>query len=160
MTCVCQLSTADHVVIWSARTWSWDRSGWHRVEDEFEGPLGPEAGQSLCRNLDAFYTMVNGAATRQVRLSPLNCSGVSDDELLLIGMLAAAQQNDWPVAVACLEEFLPQTCIRYAFEPIAAATAILGRAGHLFTPQPQLAFHAAMTAYSAGAPGPVTLASH
>jgi len=109
MTCVCQLSTADHVVIWSARTWSWDRSGWHRVESEFDGPLGPEAGQSLCRNLFRLYSLVNGGATRQVRLSPLNCTGVSDDEQLLIGTLAAAQQNEWPFAVACLEDFLPKT---------------------------------------------------
>ena len=77
--------------------------------------------------------------------------------VFIILPLAAARQNNWPLAVACLEDFLPQTCIRHAFEPMAVATAILGRAGHLFTPQPHLATHTAVQAYRSGSPGPLTV---
>ena len=53
--CLCRFSTADHIVIWSARTWSTGRSNWHRVEKELSGPFGVETGQSLSRNLHTLF---------------------------------------------------------------------------------------------------------
>ena len=69
------------------------------------------------------------------------------DERLLIGALAAAQGDDWPLAVAFLGDFLAQDCIRYAFQPISTSTATLERAGYEFTPQPGRLLHEAVTAH-------------
>ena len=160
MGCLCRFSTADHIVIWSARTWSRGRSEWHRVEKEFSGPFGVEAGRSLSRNLHTLFYLIGGAATRRFLLAPMKCAKISEDEQLLVGAFAEAQRDNWPLAVAYLENFLPQTCIRHTFEPIAAVATILGRAGYRFTPQPQLLSHEALKAYRHG-PGRVqTIASH
>ena len=160
MTCLCRLSTADHIVIWSARAWFRDRSAWDRIENELGGGLGAEAGPPLCRNLLKLYGLIDGATTRPVRLSPPKCPRVSEDEQFLIGALAGAQRNNWPLAVACLEDFLPHTHIRRAFEPVAAITTILRWAGYAFTPQPQLMSHAAIEAYRPGSARQGPIASH
>ena len=135
MTCVCQLSTADHVLIWSARTWSANRRDWPRVEQEFRGPLGIEAADDLCQGLIVFFSLINSSACRKVSLSPLTCPGVSDDEELLVGLLAEAQRNNWPAAVAMLEQILPPAAIRQALDPVAAIGRILAEAGYPFTRQ-------------------------
>jgi len=160
MGCLCRFSTADHIVIWSARTWSSGRSEWHRVEKELSRPFGIEAGQSLCRNLHTLFYLIGGAATRQFLLAPLKCAKISEDEKLLVGALAEAQRGNWPLAVAYLEDFLPQTCIRHMFEPIAAVATILDRAGYRFTQQPQLLSHGALEAYRHGPGQTQSIASH
>ena len=160
MSCLCRFSTADHIVIWSVRTWSRGRSEWHRVENELSGPFGVEAGQSLSRNLYTLYYLIGGAATREFLLAPLKCARISEDEQLLVGALAEAQRDNWPFAVACLENFLPQTCIRHAFEPIAAIATILDRAGYRFTRQPELLSHEALKAYRHGPDRAPSIASH
>ncbi len=160
MRCLCRFSTADHIVIWSARTWSSGRSEWHRVEKELRGPFGVETGQSLSRNLHTIFYLIGSAATRQILLAPMKCAKISDDEQLLIGALAEAQRNNWPLAVAYLEDFLPQTCIRHLFEPVAAVTRILDRAGYRFTRQPHLQAHGALDAYRRGRERSQPIASH
>lgn len=160
MGCLCRFSTADHIVIWSARTWSRGRSEWHRVENELSGPFGVEAGRSLSRNLHTLFYLIGGAATRQFLLAPLKCAKISADEQLLVGALAEAQRDNWPLAVAYLEDFLPQTCIRHMFEPIAAVATILDRAGYRFTRQPQLLSHGALKAYRHGPGQTQSIASH
>ena len=160
MRCLCQFSTADHLVIWSARTWSRGRSEWHRVEKELVGPFGVETGQSLSRNFYTLFYLIGGAATRQFLLAPLKCAKISEDEQLLVGALAEAQRKNWPLAVAYLEDFLPQTCIRHTFEPIAAVATILDRAGYRFTRQPRLLSHGALNAYRHGPERSRSLASH
>lgn len=160
MGCLCRFSTADHIVIWSARTWSTGRSEWHRVEKELSGPFGVETGQSLSRNLYTIFYLIGGAATRQFLVAPMKSARISEDEQLLVGALAEAQRKNWPLAVAYLEDFLPQTCIRHTFEPVAAVATILDRAGYRFTPQPQLMAHGALDAYRRGSARPQPIASH
>ena len=160
MRCLCQYSTADHLVIWSARTWSSGRSEWHRVEKELSSPFGIEAGQSLSRNLHTLFYLISEAATRQIHVAPLKCAKISEDEQLLIGALAEAQRNNWPLAVAYLEDFLPQTCIRHTFEPVAAVAKILDRAGYRFTRQPHLLSHGALNAYRHDPERAQSVASH
>lgn len=160
MPCLCRFSTADHIVIWSARIWSCGRPEWPRVERELNGPFGIETGQSLCRNLHSLLYLIGGVATRQFLVAPLKSPEVSEDEQLLIGALAEAQRNNWPLAVALLEDFLPQTCIRHAFGPVAAITAILDRANYRFSRQPQLLSHRALAAYRNGPERAQSIASH
>ena len=160
MGCLCQFSTADHIVVWSARTWSTGRSDWHRVEKELGGPFGAETGQSLSRNLHTLFYLIGGAATRQFLVAPMKCAKISEDEQLLVGALAEAQRKNWPLAVACLEDFLPQTCIRHLFEPIAAITTILDRAGYRFTRQPKLLSRDSVKAYRHGPGRTLSIASH
>ena len=141
MTCACQLSTADRIVVWSARIWHQDPSEWDTLVERVSVAVGEEAGRSLCRNLSALFLLINGAATRPFVLAPMETSRVSQDELLLIGVLAEAQRNDWPRAVACLDDFLSQDCTRGAFDPVSRIAAILGRAGYEFTRQPNARPH-------------------
>ena len=160
MTCMCQFSTADRIVVWSVRTWGWDRAGWRDVERGLGEWLGAADGQSLTRNLYGLYCLIGRSATREFLLRPIGCRGVSQDERMLIGALAEAQQDNWPLAVAFLEDFLPRDCVRYAFHPIATAADTLGRAGHEFTPQTGLLGHAALDPYRHGAAAPQPIASH
>ncbi len=160
MECLCRFSTADHIVVWSARTWSTGRSEWYRVEKELSGPFGAETGQSLSRNLHTLFYLIGGAATRQFLVAPMKCAKISEDEQLLVGALAEAQRKNWPLAVACFEDFLPQTCIRHIFEPAASIAAILDRAGYKFTQQPQLLAHGALDAYRRGSGRAQPIASH
>ena len=138
MTCARQLSTADRIVVWSARVWHQDPSEWEAFEQRVSAGVGPEAGRSLCRNLSMLHLLVNAAATRPFLLAPMETTRLSDDELLLIGVLGAAQRNNWPLAVTYLEDFLRQDCIPRAFDPVSAIVALLGRAGHELTRQPEI----------------------
>lgn len=160
MTCMCGFSTADRIVVWSVRTWGWDRSSWRCVERHLGESLGAADGQSLSRSLYGLCCLIGRSATREFMLPPLECRRVSDDERVLVGALAEAQRDNWPLAVAFLEDFLPPDCLRYAFHPIATAAETFRRAGHEFTPQPELLLHRAVDAYRHGSDAPRSIASH
>ena len=155
MTCMCQFSTADRIVVWSVRTWGWDRAGWRDVERGLGVSLGAADGLSLTRNLYGLYCLIGRSATREFLLRPIGCRCASEDERMLIGALAEAQQDNWPLAVAFLEDFLPRDCVRYAFHPIATAAARWAA-----PPQPGLLGHAALDPYRHGAAAPRPIASH
>ena len=146
MNCMCRFSTADRIVVWSVRTWGWDRSSWRCVERHLGESLGAADGQSLSRSLYGLCCLIGRSATRAFVLPPLECRRVSEDERMLVGALAEAQRDNWPLATAFLEDFLPPDCLRYAFHPIASAAEIFGRAGHEFTPQSGLPMHGAADA--------------
>ena len=160
MSCMCRFSTADRIVVWSVRTWGWDRVGWRDVERGLGESLGAEDGRSLTRNLYGLYCLIGRSATREFLLRPIGCRQVSEDERMLVGALAGAQQDDWPLAVAFLEDFLPQDCVRYAFHPIATAAETLRSNGHEFTPQPGLLAHRALDPYRRDPAAPEPIASH
>ena len=160
MNCMCRFSTADRIVVWSVRTWGWDRSSWRCVERHLDESLGAADGRSLSRSLYGLFCLIGRSATREFMLPPLECRRVSEDERMLVGALAEAQRNNWPLAVAFLEDFLPSDCLRYAFHPIASAAETFGRAGHEFTPQPELLMHEAVDAYRHASDAPRQIASH
>ena len=160
MTCMCRFSTADRIVVRSVRTWGWDRAGWRGVERRLADSFGAGDGQSLSRNLFGLYCLIGRSATREFLLPRLECRRVSEDEQMLIGALAEAQRDNWPHAVAFLEDFLPSDCVRYAFHPIGTVAITLGRAGYAFTPQPELLMHEALTPYRRGSAAPEPIASH
>ena len=160
MTCICRFSNADRIVVWSVRTWGWEPTGWRDVERGLGESLGAGDGRSLTRNLYGLYCLIGRSATREFLLRPIGCRHASQDEQILVGAFAEAQQDNWPLAVAFLEDFLPPDCVRYAFHPIAAAADVLGRAGHAFTPQPGLLAHRALDPYRHNSAAPEPIASH
>ena len=160
MICACQLSTADRIVVWSARVWHQDPSEWESFAERVDAGIGIEAGRSLCRNLSTLHLLINGAATRPFLLAPMATIRVSDDEQLLVGALAEAQRDDWPLAVTYLEDFLHQDCIGQALDPVSAIVAILGRAGHELTRQPELRLQGGGASHRPGGAAPGSTTAH
>ena len=158
--CACQLSTADRIVVWSARVWHQDPSGWEALVERVSAGVGPEPGRSLGRNLSMLHLLIDRTADRRFMLAPMQTTRVSDDERLLIGVFAEAQRNDWPLAVTYLEDFLPQDFTARAFGPVSAVVAILRRAGHEFTRQPELVLRGGGLSHRPGCTAPDSTTTH
>ena len=141
-----RLTFPEQLVLWSARRLSAAGQGAAATESEARacreaacdrvgaelgvalraagGPTaGREAAESLVRTLDVFGC----AGVRSLRLNPMCCRFVSNDERLFMSFLAACQEGDYRHTGALLSWFLPPAGARIAATDGAAfAVALLG----------------------------------
>ena len=164
-----RLTFAEQLVLWSARRLATADLGAAGTENEAAasrkdvlarvagelavalcpagGPTaGLEAAEALERTLDVFAS----AGARSLRLSPLCCRFVSNDERLLLSFLAGCQAGDCRHTAALLSWFLPPAAMRAAATDGAAFAAALQGAGYCL---PQR-LHLAASAHVAGAVPP------
>ena len=88
---------------------------------------GPAAGRNAAEALKRTLAIFGSAGVRSLRLNPLCCRFVSNDERLLMSFLAACQEGDYRHAGALLSWFLPPAAVRVAATDGAAfAAALLG----------------------------------
>ena len=104
-----------------------------------------EAAQALERTLDIF----GSAGVRGLRLNPMCCRFVSNDERLFVSFLAACQEGDYRHTAALLSWFLPPAAMRTAAADGAAFAAALLGAGFCL---PQRLHIAASAGLSQAAP--------
>ena len=141
-----RLTFAEQLVLWSARRLAAAGYGAAASETEAEarredvlvrvggelgvalcptgGPsAGLEAAEALVRTLDIF----DCAGVRCLRLNPMCCRFVSNDERLFLSFLASCQEGDYRHTAALLSWFLPPAGMRTAATNGAAfARALLG----------------------------------
>ncbi|MDD9994104.1 MAG: hypothetical protein OXP75_20080 [Rhodospirillales bacterium] len=143
-----RLTFAEQLVLWSARRLATANHGAAVTEAETEacrqdvrarvsgelsvalcptgGPAaGTEAAQALERALDIFGC----AGVRSLRLNPMCCRFVSNDERLFLSFLASCQEGDYRHAAALLSWFLPPASVRTAAADGAAFARALFDAG-------------------------------
>ena len=88
---------------------------------------GPSAGREAADALDRLLDIFSSAGTRGLRLNPLCCRFVSNDERLFLSFLAGCQAADCGHTGALLSWFLPPAAMRIAAtEGAALAAALLG----------------------------------
>ena len=143
-----RLTFAEQLVLWSARRLAAAGHGTAATETEASacrqdvptrvsgelgvalcptgGPAaGTEAAEALERTLDIF----GRAGGRGLRLNPLCCRFVSNDERLFLSFLASCQEGDHRHAAALLSWFLPPAGVRIAAADGAAFARALLEAG-------------------------------
>ena len=107
------------------------------------GPTaGLEAAQALEHTLDTFES----AGVRSLRLNPMCCRFVSNDERLLLSFLAGCQLGDCRHTATLLSWFLPPAAMRTAAADGAAFAKALQDAGYCLPQRLHLAVNV-------GAPG-------
>ena len=99
---------------------------------------GTEAAEALERTLDIF----GRAGARSLRLNPMCCRFVSNDERLFLSFLASCQEGDHRHAAALLSWFLPTAGVRIAAAEGAAFARALLEAGFQLPQRLMLAEHA------------------
>ncbi len=144
-----RLSFAEQLVLWSARRMATANHGAAATESEASacrkdvrarvagelgvalcptgGPTaGLEAAEALERTLDVFAS----AGARSLRLNPMCCRFVSNDERLFLSFLAGCQEGDCRHTAALLSWFMPPAAMRAAATDGAALAAALLAAGY------------------------------
>ena len=164
-----RLTFAEQLVLWSARRLATADHGAAGTESEAAacrrdvlarvagelsvalcpsgGPTaGLEAAEALERTLDVFAS----AGAHSLRLNPMCCRFVSNDERLFLSFLAACQAGDCRHTAALLSWFMPPAAMRIAAADGAAFAAALQAAGYCL---PQR-LHFVASAHVAGAAPP------
>ena len=141
-----RLTFAEQLVLWSARRLAAAENGLVATEtdasacrrtllDRVSAELGvalratggPTAGREAAERLDRALETFASAGTRGLRMNPLCCRFVSNDERLFLSFLAGCQAGDCRHTGALLSWFLPPAAMRIAAtEGSAFATALLG----------------------------------
>ncbi len=144
-----RLTFAEQLVLWSARRLATADHGAAATESEAAacrrdvlarvagelsvalcpsgGPTaGLEAAEALERTLDVFAS----ACARSLRLNPMCCRFVSNDERLFLSFLAGCQEGDCRHTAALLSWFMPPAAMRIAAADGAAFAAALQAAGY------------------------------
>lgn len=104
------------------------------------GPTGaPAAGREAAETLERMLDIFGCAGERGLRLNPLCCRVVGNDERLFLSFLAACQEGDYRHTCALLSWFLPPAAIRAAATDGAAFAAALRAAGYLLPQRFRLA---------------------
>ena len=163
-----RLTFAEQLVLWSARRLSAAGLGGAATETEasacrkdvlarVEGELGvalcptggPTAGSEAAEALERTLDIFGCAGVRSLRLNPMCCRFVSNDERLFMSFLAGCQEGDCQHTAALLSWFLPPAAVRTAATDGASfAAALLGAGFRL----PQRLHLAASAGYPQAAP--------
>ena len=141
-----RLTFAEQLVLWSARRLATADHGTAATEteasacrqdvrDRVAGELsvalcptgGPGAGLDAAKALERTLDIFGYAGVRSLRLNPMCCRFVSNDERLFMSFLASCQEADYRHTAALLSWFLPPAAMRTAAADGAAfAAALLG----------------------------------
>ena len=128
-----RLTFAEQLVLWSARRLATAGHGAaatetdasacrHDVRARVGGELsvalyptgGPAAGVEAAEALERALDIFGCAGVRSLRLNPMCCRFVSNDERLFLSFLASCQEGDHRHAAALLSWFLPPAGVRSA----------------------------------------------
>ena len=170
-----RLTSAEQLVLWSARrlatadhdvaaTESEARACRQAIRARVEAELGvalrlaggPDAGHAAAEALERTLDIFGCAGVRGLRLNPLCCRFVSNDERLFLSFLAGCQAGDYRHTGALLSWFLPPTAVRSAATDGAAFAAALMDAGFRL---PQRLKPTACDGFPRGAPAPAHAAA-
>jgi len=143
-----RLTFAEQLVLWSARRLAAAGRGAaatetdasacrHDVRARVGGELGvalgptggPAAGAEAAEALERALDIFGCAGVRSLRLNPMCCRFVSNDERLFLSFLASCQDGDHRHAAALLSWFLPPAGVRSAAADGAAFARALLEAG-------------------------------
>ncbi len=143
-----RLTFAEQLVLWSARRLTAAGQGAeatgaeasacrHDVRARVGGELsvalcptgGPAAGLDAAEALERTLDTFGCAGVRSLRLNPMCCRFVSNDERLFLSFLASCQDGDHRHAAALLSWFLPPAAMRSAAADGAAFARALLEAG-------------------------------
>lgn len=86
-----ELSYVERLLLHALRQWVSDKERWPEVVLEFNRTCGPRAATRMCESLEAAFRTLGLHARRHVRLHPLLCCSVSQDELCILNVIAAHQ---------------------------------------------------------------------
>jgi hypothetical protein len=87
------LSYVERLLLHALRQWVSDRTRWPEVVLEFNRTCGPRAATRMCESLEAAFRTLGLHARRHVRLHPLLCCSVSQDELCVLNVIAAHESQ-------------------------------------------------------------------
>ena len=172
-----RLTFAEQLVLWSARrlaaagqaaeaTETETSACRHDVRARVGGELsvalyptgGPAAGLDVVEALERTLDIFGCAGARSLRLNPMCCRFVSNDERLFLSFLASCQEGDHRHAAALLSWFLPPAAVRTAAADGAAFARALLEAGFRLPQRLVLTESAGFpTSHSADAAAPHTL---
>jgi hypothetical protein len=124
-----QLPFAAQLLVWGMRQWVSALKNGHDFAaltgDGFAQFSLGDAGQSL----DDLFQVVAVSARRQIDIRCVKCRFASEDEILLIDCLGAAQDGHFSLAYAGLLEILPPAATRHVMPTVIALAKFFAHAG-------------------------------
>jgi hypothetical protein len=91
---VCDLALGEALLLWSIRMWAREPASWWRVEAEFRRACAPTVARAALAAWGETITLLAGRAPRALSLNPVEARGVTRDEDMILGLVAASQAND------------------------------------------------------------------
>ncbi len=124
-----ELRFAEQFVIWSVRKWvdvmRSDEKDPSVLREAFEQARIGDAFDAF----DYMMRIVAVSAKRTIDVRCVNCKAVSLDETMALGMIEAGQQGDAVSAHMYLDDWVPASAARIAYEPVTYIAEAMDRAG-------------------------------
>jgi hypothetical protein len=131
-----QLPFTAQLLLWGTRSWVTAL----KTGQSFDALTGDGFAQfglgSAGRSLDEVFQILAVAALRPIDIRCVKCRNLSEDERLLLDVIAAGQADSHHLVYAGLSELLPPSAVRNAFPSVISLAKLLAHAGlHLTVPQ-------------------------
>ena len=105
------LNYMERLILHALRQWVHNRARWSEIILEFNRACGPQMATRLCEALDELFHDIGIEARRNLRLYPLICCQISQDELCILNLIAAQQAGAAPHAEALLQWLVPKSAV-------------------------------------------------
>ncbi|HVJ41257.1 MAG TPA: hypothetical protein VM639_07165 [Dongiaceae bacterium] len=123
------LPFAGQLLVWGMRHWVMAL----KRQQDFAAMTGEGFAQfglaAAGQSLDDLFQVVAVSATRQIDIRCIKCRQTSEDEMLLLDCLEAAQNDRLNLAYAGLLEILPPAAARHAMPSLISLAKITAHAG-------------------------------
>lgn len=140
-----ELSYVERLLLHALRQWVSDRARWPEVVLEFNRTCGPRAATRMCEALDAAFRTLGLHARRHIRLHPVLCCSVSQDELCLLNIIAAHQSQSVLHAQAMTEWLVSPQAVRALGDEIDVVARSLCDVGYTLDIRQQSSLHTRAT---------------
>ena len=101
------LSYIERLVLHALRQWVTDQKRWPDVVLEFNRACGPRAATRICDALESAFRTLGLHSRREIRLHPLICCHVSQDELCVLNIVATYQSQSSVHCQALINWIIP-----------------------------------------------------
>lgn len=119
----CDLAVAERLIVWSFRCWVSDPERWPLVWQEFTRQFPADLARPAMRAFEEFVAGICRRARRVIHYHQPRCPCLGSDELHVLAIIAAAQQND----IGAAENACRRLVYEDGVEGLFATAARLGR---------------------------------
>ncbi len=128
-----ELPFAGQLLVWGMRHWVTAlKSGQDFATLTCDGFARFGLGR-VGATLDDLFQIIAVSAARQIDIRCVKCRQVSEDEVLLLEGIGAAQKGELPLAYAGLLEILPPAAARHAMPSLISLAKLTAHEGLLLT---------------------------
>jgi len=130
------LPFGEKLLLWAIRLWATDAREATNEQKTLRRGFNLAGVPDAYLALDGYLSLIAATATVQIDVRCSKCTEISNDEHLLLGVIAAWQQGHGKDhGTALLGTWLPQAAIRISQDPASKLASVLKRSGLFIRPR-------------------------